>query len=121
MYWFLWSRNVTRRGISCLQRSRSTTTATYQWQPIAWEDGTSRRRIEIDAAGSAGMLVRRHVFDNIGEPYFASTNGAYLNEDVAFCAKVKGPGYRIFATADVTMGHIGIFATLRRYRKTDVD
>jgi hypothetical protein len=64
---------------------------------------------EVDAAGSAGMLVRREVLDTIGDPWFESTNGTVLNEDVIFCRKARAAGFRVFATADVVMGHLGIF------------
>jgi hypothetical protein len=80
-----------------------------QWQPIPWEDVPESGTFEIDAAGSAGMLVRRQVLDTMGEPWFHSTNGTYLNEDVVFCQKATKLGFSIHATADVVMGHIGIF------------
>jgi GT2 family glycosyltransferase len=103
------------------------------WQPINWEDvpepgnyqDGDRRNVslfEVDAAGSAGMLIKREVLDAIGsgegdtKVWFESTNGTYLNEDVNFCSKARGLGYRIWATADVVMGHIGIFNVRPYYR-----
>jgi len=80
-----------------------------KWQPFAWEEIPDTGVFEVDAAGSAGMLVRRRVFDEIGDPWFRSTGGVVLNEDVTFCADARDCGYRVFATADVTMGHLGIF------------
>ena len=65
---------------------------------------------EVDAAGSAGMLIRRSVLRAMDPgPWFESSNGVVLNEDVHFCIKARANGHRIFATSDVTMGHIGIF------------
>jgi Glycosyltransferase like family 2 len=80
-----------------------------RWAPWPWEDIPEHGMFEVDAAGSAGMLVRRQVLDEIGDPWFESTNGTVLNEDVIFCRKARAAGFRVFATADVVMGHLGIF------------
>jgi hypothetical protein len=80
-----------------------------RWQPYTWEEIPESGVFEIDAAGSAGMLVRRHVLGTIGDPWFKSSGGVILNEDVMFCAQARTAGFRVFATADVTMGHLGIF------------
>ena len=70
---------------------------------------------EIDAAGSAGMLIRRRVIDSMEQPIFYSTLDAggrqvVLNEDVTFCTRIRHEhGFRVFATADVVLGHLGIF------------
>ncbi len=79
------------------------------WRPFAWEEIPEAGVFDVDAAGSAGMLIRREVLDAVGDPWFRSTGGVYLNEDVTFCADVRARGYRVAATADVTMGHLGIF------------
>ena len=45
---------------------------------------------EIWSAGSAGMLVKRHVFDAVGDPWFTPAPDAIgLNEDINFCRKVR--------------------------------
>jgi hypothetical protein len=80
-----------------------------RWQPYGWDEIPDGGVFEIDAAGSAGMLIRREVLDEIGDPWFRSTGGVILNEDVTFCADARTLGFRIFANADVTMGHLGIF------------
>jgi len=80
-----------------------------RWQPFDWQEIPESGQFEIDAAGSAGMLIRRHVLDAIGDPWFRSTGGVILNEDVTFCADARKLGFRVWATADVTMGHLGIF------------
>jgi hypothetical protein len=79
------------------------------WQPFTWEEVPDSGVFEVDAAGSAGMLVRRKVIDTIGDPWFKSSQGAVLNEDVMFCVAARERGFRVFATADVVMGHLGIF------------
>jgi hypothetical protein len=80
-----------------------------RWKPFEWEEIPESGVFEVDAAGSAGMLVRRHVLDAIGDPWFRSSGGVVLNEDVTFCRDARDLGFRVFATADVTMGHLGIF------------
>jgi hypothetical protein len=80
-----------------------------QWDPFKWEEIPGSGVFEVDAAGSAGMLIRRHVLEQVGDPWFQNSDGRILNEDVMFCQKARSLGFRVFATADVTMGHLGIF------------
>lgn len=80
-----------------------------KWKPFNWEEVPLTGTFEIDAAGSAGMLIRRKVLDVMGDPWFENTGGVFLNEDVNFCKKATDLGFHIYATADVTMGHLGIF------------
>jgi hypothetical protein len=88
------------------------------WQPYGWDEIPEAGQFEVDAAGSAGMLIRRPVLDAVGDPWFESSGKVVLNEDVVFCMKAKAHGFRIFATADVTMGHLGIF-NVRPMRRDD--
>jgi GT2 family glycosyltransferase len=87
-----------------------------RWQPLGWDEIPERGVFEVDAAGSAGMLVRREVLDRIGDPWFESSGQVILNEDVMFCMKARAHGFRVFATANVTMGHLGIFNVRPLYR-----
>ena len=87
-----------------------------QWDPLKWEEIPDSGVFEVDAAGSAGMLIRRAVLDAIGDPWFENSDGRILNEDVMFCQRARQLGYRVFATADVTIGHLGIF-NVRPLRK----
>ena len=80
-----------------------------KWQPLGWDEIPASGVFEVDAAGSAGMLIRRGVIDAIGDPWFENSDGTILNEDVIFCQKARALGFRVFASADVTMGHLGIF------------
>jgi len=80
-----------------------------QWDPFKWEEIPARGMFEVDAAGSAGMLIRREVLDRIGDPWFENSDGRILNEDVIFCRKARELGFRVWATADVVIGHLGIF------------
>jgi len=60
----------------------------------------------VDIAGSAGMLVRRHVLDAIGYPYFETTDGLKLNEDIVFSKKIRAAGFQIHVDPQARMGHI---------------
>lgn len=67
------------------------------------------------------MLIRREALDLIGDPWFYSTpdksgKGTIINEDITFCRNARSLGLRIFATSDVTMGHLGVF-NVRPYHK----
>lgn len=91
-------------------------------RPVPWEPVTFHRNqdgyyytadlpaeglTEIDAAGSAGMLIRRHVLEALAEPWFeAQPESGYMNEDVYFCEKAREAGYRIYCDPTVLLGHI---------------
>ena len=62
---------------------------------------------EVYAAGSAGMLVRRHVLEAIDDPWFESHGG--LNEDLTFCAKIRDAGFRIWCDVDTRLGHLNSY------------
>ena len=70
---------------------------------------------EVYAAGSAGMLIKRWVLDEIADPWFA-TDGRGLNEDFTFCAKARDVGARIYVDVDTPMGHIAPHTVWPDYR-----
>lgn len=80
-----------------------------KWKHYNWKDIPDSGVFEVDGAGSAGMLIRREVLDEMSDPWFESSNGAILNEDLIFCMKAKEEGFTVFATSDVVMGHLGIY------------
>lgn len=80
------------------------------------EDGLTYHRVarlpltglhEIYAAGSAGMLIRKHVLDAIEKPVFTTSDGMQ-NEDLLFCRKVREAGFKIWCDVENKMGHIGV-------------
>lgn len=94
-------------------------------QPFPYSEiPTDGSLFEVASAGTGGMLVRRHVIEDIvqqhGEPVFEVDKGAALAEDYVFCRKVrktvatvgpdKGKPYRIWCDPSVIMGHQGKFA-----------
>jgi hypothetical protein len=65
--------------------------------------------VEIHAAGSAGMLVRKHVLDALEDPWFRPSPDAQgMNEDLYFCEKVREAGFSIFCDVDTPLGHIAV-------------
>jgi beta-1,4-mannosyl-glycoprotein beta-1,4-N-acetylglucosaminyltransferase len=62
--------------------------------------------IEVYAAGTAGMLVRRHVLEAIGDPWFEDHK---WGEDLSFCAKVREAGFKIYCDLDSHLGHISVY------------
>lgn len=60
----------------------------------------------VEIAGTAGMLVRRHVLEAVGDPWFESTDGLYLNEDIEFCRKVRAAGFQILVDPAAHIGHL---------------
>ena len=72
---------------------------------------------EIWSAGSAGMLIRKHVFDAIEDPWFTPAPDAIgLNEDINFCRKVREAGFKIWCDPGALLGHISHYTVWPQYR-----
>ena len=67
---------------------------------------TDRGLISVGLAGSAGMLIRRHVLDAVGDPWFTVAGVERQSEDIGFCKKVNHVGLRIYCDLDTHMGHL---------------
>jgi GT2 family glycosyltransferase len=63
------------------------------------------------AVGSAGMLVRRDVWDSVGG---FDPGMALFREDVDFCWRVHAAGYRVRVITDAVMFHVEASARRRR-------
>lgn len=61
--------------------------------------------IEIDGAGSAGMIVRRRVLEALEPPWFRLGVG-HWGEDLDFCRRAQAAGFKIYADLDMSLGHI---------------
>lgn len=63
--------------------------------------------IGVHSAGSAGMLIRRRVFDALTDPWFETgvVEGTQLGEDVYFCDKARETGAEIYCDLDTRIGH----------------
>jgi hypothetical protein len=97
----------------CLKRSPPYDPVIYSHQN---EDGhyvgylnlPAKGLTEIHAAGSAGMMVKRWVFEAIGGkegPWFR-TGPDGLNEDLTFCADAREAGARLWVDPEALLGHI---------------
>ena len=78
---------------------------TYQWEELHKLAGL----IPIRGAGTAGMLIRRHVLEAIPKPRFKNIEvvvGLTAGEDVSFSHRVNEAGLTIWADLDTVMGHI---------------
>lgn len=61
------------------------------------------------AAGSAGMLVKRHVFEKMPDPWFqvGRERPDSLGEDVTFCKNARKYGFKVYVDFDNVIGHMG--------------
>lgn len=80
-----------------------------KWYPVKLADHKEGGLIEVDAVGSAGMIVRSRVFKEMEKhdrlPFFELGVGQ-AGEDLAFCKKAKDLGFRVWADLDSSLGHI---------------
>jgi len=65
---------------------------------------------EVEAAGTAGMLVRRHVFEAIGDPWFENSDGITINEDMVFCIRAREAGFKIMVDPTAVITHLGMLS-----------
>jgi GT2 family glycosyltransferase len=70
------------------------------------QDALAGSPFSVEMAGTAGMLIRRRVFDALGFPYFESTDGLYTNEDIEFCRRARAKGFEILCDPNARLGHI---------------
>jgi GT2 family glycosyltransferase len=93
--------------IPVLFRYPESDTPIGQFPPHHWHQLPSTGLLEVYTAGSAGMLIRRHVLESIGDPWFETGKmGSDLtNEDTYFCKKAQDAGFKIYADMDVQMDH----------------
>lgn len=63
--------------------------------------------VPIHACGSAGMLIRKSVLDQLSRPIFQTT-GAQMDEDLVLCRKIREEaGVQIHCSVDQRLGHLG--------------
>lgn len=94
----------------CLRRSPPYNPVVYtekvgksSYLPLYLPDTPSEGLIEIEVAGSAGMLVRREVLEAMDPPWFEWTP---ISEDFLFIEKAKTAGFPIYCDLSVRIGHI---------------
>ncbi len=103
----------------------------YPFHPVVFseelEDGQHRRMdfselpesglIQVHAAGSAGMLIRKRVLDAIEPPWadFTPVAGGVLGEDLSLCRKIRNAGFPIHVDLGSAIGHLSIIASWPKY------
>jgi len=78
-----------------------------QFPPYHWHQLPVGGLMEVYTAGSAGMLIRRHVLETIADPWFelGKMGTELTNEDTHWCQKVQRAGFKIYADLDTTLDH----------------
>jgi len=67
----------------------------------------------IPATGSAGMLIKRSVFEALEPPWFRNGDLVTVNEDVIFCERVREElGLTVWLDVDTYIGHLGTFCAM---------
>lgn len=79
------------------------------YMPFSYEELPESGMLEVFAAGSGGMLIRKHVLDDLRDPWFEFEAGERLNEDFVFCRKLRDAGYTIWCDTETMMGHRGTY------------
>lgn len=75
----------------------------YTWDLLSSEYPNGGM-IPVDATGSAGLLVRRWVFEDMPKPWFGYTQ--HTSEDIAFCLNAKQSGYHTYVDLDQHLSHL---------------
>ena len=93
--------------IPVLFREPYSDTPLGQFPPYWWHELPQHGLKEVYTAGSAGMLIRKHVLDAMPDPWFElGKMGCDLtNEDTYFCKKAQEAGFKIHVDLDVQMYH----------------
>lgn len=73
-----------------------------KWESI--RDYPKNSFFEVDAVGTAFMLVKKRVFDKMPAPWFEYKKN--IGEDLSFCYKAKELGFKVHVDTSVKIGHI---------------
>ena len=71
-----------------------------------------------DFIGQSGMLVKKHVLEKIGYPWFKAgqIDPGRLQEDMTFCRELQGLGYTVWVDQEVIFDHHApVAVTARRH------
>lgn len=108
----------------CMKKQAPFEPVVYRSSHVSPQDGLTYYQVAdlpqhglvpIHAAGTAGMLIRRSVLDDLPNPVFETSQGMQ-NEDLILCRKIRErrerlglAGSGIWCDVDTRIGHIGIF------------
>lgn len=64
--------------------------------------------VEAFTVGTAGLLVRRRVFETLTDPWFETgrVSSEHLNEDTYFCQKAREAGFTVWLDTGAALGHL---------------
>lgn len=98
------------------------------WHPnmelYGWDEVSSGGLMALpkgDFIGQAGMLVKKHVLDAIGDPWFkcGQFDPGRLQEDIFFCHEIQQKGFTVHVDQDVVFDHWFIMGvTARKHHGT---
>lgn len=77
--------------------------AERQYLPIDFEGREPKGLVELEAGGTAGMLIHRDVLAALEPPWYEYTD---RSEDIVFCEKAKAAGFRLYADLAAHLAHI---------------
>jgi len=94
--------------------------------PVAIKDGghlqleryEEQGLIDVELTGTAGMLIRRGVFDRLERPYFEHRDlpdGTHEPSDTNFCRKLGEVGVAIHVALGVSLTHFNAMGVTPRY------
>ena len=67
--------------------------------------------IEVDATGCGCIMYDMYVFEDTYKPWFKISigdDGKTIGEDIAFCAKMRAAGIKIFVDTSIDIGHLSL-------------
>lgn len=71
---------------------------------ILYHDYQKNGLVEVAGVGLACALIKTDVFKNTDQPWFFPMDG--YGEDLAFCIRARGKGYKIFVDTGCSAGHL---------------
>lgn len=74
-----------------------------RYTPLDLSDCPTSGLVEVYAAGTAGMLISKHVIEAIEPPWFQNWN---LGDDAWFCKRLRELGVPIYVDLDARIGHV---------------
>lgn len=93
-----------------------------KWRPIPWDDYPAGGLMRVDAAGTAGMLLRRSVLETIPSPWMelARVESDSMSEDLWFCEKLRLAGIPLSVDTDQSIGHVALCTLWPRREKGQI-
>lgn len=75
-----------------------------------WEPEGEPGLYEVEETGTAGMLIKREVFEATESPWFNSlrTDEGQLSDDIFFCRKAKEAGFKIHVDTSIVLSHLAV-------------